>query len=104
MQEDIISAVSNYTHTAEEVSMNSTAEAFVREVVVHNPYDAGANWVRTAPLIGSGLAGILVADNGHGMTRNISKDKTHPEDFRVSCFCNCEATCKSDVMAITDSQ
>ena len=69
MQPYTFKPVSNYAHTAKEVSTNSTPEAFVREVVVHNTYDADATWIRAAPLVGTDVVGVLVADNGHGMSR-----------------------------------
>ena len=70
-QEYIIEPVSNYSHTAEDVSTNLTPDAFLREVAVHNPYDANASWVRVVPLFGEDTTGIMVADNGEGVTRAV---------------------------------
>ena len=71
----MIEAVSNYSHTAEEVSTNLAPDAFLREVAVHNPYDANATRVRVAPLLGPETVGIIVADNGDGMTRQVGRNK-----------------------------
>ncbi len=83
----VVSARSNYAHTAKEASKNSYPEGFVREVGVHNPYDAKANWIRFAPLLGKNLpTGVLIADDGHGMTENIysDDDERNPIDVNVS--------------------
>ena len=86
MQAYTFKPVSNYAHTAKEVSTNSTPEAFVREVVVHNTYDADATWIRAAPLVGTDVVGVLVADNGHGMSRPVGNDsKGDLVDAKV-CF------------------
>lgn len=61
----------------------------MREVGVHNPFDANADWIRFAPLLGKNLpVGALIADNGHGMSRNIHEDDAQrdPEDSDVSGY------------------
>lgn len=86
MQTYTFKPVSNYAHTAKEVSTNSTPEAFVREVLVHNTYDADATWIRVAPLVGTNVVGVLVADDGHGMSRPHGTDSKGDLVDRKVCF------------------
>ena len=86
LQSYTFNPVSNYSHTAKEVSTNSSPEAFVRELL-HNSYDADATWVRMAPLVGADpqAVGMVAADNGHGMTRpHHVNDEGELVDVRVS--------------------